>query len=273
MKKIFLITVFAVLWNCSFSLNPSRTYSITPADYGMNFEELNIQTEDNLVLYGWLFKSNEPSSSKVMIMSASGNGNMADLIEQASNFLSLGYNVITYDYRGYGKSSDFNINKTFYIYAQFEKDVEAVLTHVKKYYSRFRAVHLYGAGIGAGLSLSIGANHPEVSKIIADSPYLDFESIQKIIKEKTGAELKLPLGYNKTLLEPKYAFDSKGGGITGILLIAGEKEEIYNPSYIREVAKLKSGVTTTYIVKGATCENTFSINKTKYFEEIKAFLK
>ncbi|MDD5571996.1 MAG: alpha/beta hydrolase [Bacteroidales bacterium] len=273
MKKIFLISVLAVLWNCSFSLNPSRTYYITPADYGMNFEEVNIQTEDNLLLFGWLYKANEASSGKIIILSDDGNGNMADLIELASNFISLGYNVLTYDYRGYGKSSDFNINKTFYIYAQFQKDIDAALNHVKKYYSRFRSVHLYGTGIGAGLSLCAGAYHPEVSKIIADSPYLDFESIQKIIKEKTGAELKLPLGYNRTLLEPKYAFDAKGAGITGILIIAGEKEEIYNPTYVREVAKLKSGVTTTYIVKGATCENTFSINKTKYFEEIKAFFK
>jgi len=173
-----------------------------------------------------LFKSNEPTSSKVMVISDDGNGNMADLIEIASNFLSLGYSVITYDYRGYGKSSDFNINKTFYIYAQFEKDVDAVLNHVKKNYARFRSIHMYGVGIGAGLSLSVGANHSEVSKIIADSPYLDFESIKAKIKEKTGEEVKLPLGYNKTLLEPKYAFEAKGAGITGILLIAGEKEEI-----------------------------------------------
>ena len=273
MKKLLVLSCILLIWQFSIALNPSRKYSITPDQYGMNFEELSIQTEDNLTLYGWLFKANQANSSKVIILSDDGNGNMADLIEVASSFLSLGYNVITYDYRGYGKSSDFNINKTFFIYSQFEKDLSAVIAHVKKHYSRFRAVHLYGVGIGGGLSLCAGANHPEITKVIADSPYLDFESVKAKIKEKTGEDVKMPLGYNKTLLEPKFAFDSKGAGLSGILIIVGEKEEIYNPTYMKEVAKLKPSITKTYIVKDAEAKETFEKNKTKYFEEIKSFLK
>lgn len=38
-------------------------------------------------------------------MSGSGDGNMVDNIEIANSFLSAGYNVAMYDYRGYAAAA------------------------------------------------------------------------------------------------------------------------------------------------------------------------
>lgn len=273
MKKIFILSVLLFTGICTFALNPKKDYAITPADYGMTYEEISIPTDDNLSLFGWFFKATEANSYKIIVLSDDGDGNMADLIEVASNFLALGYNVVTYDYRGYGKSSDFTINNNFFIYSQFEKDVEGALAYVKKYHSKMRTVHMYGCGIGAGLSLGVGANHSEVGKIIADSPYNNFENMKKVIKEANGSDALFPLGYNKNTMEPTYALEAKGGTLAGIMIIAGENETIYTPKIAKEVAKIRSSITTTYIVKDATASTTFSSNKKKYFEEIQAFLK
>jgi hypothetical protein len=273
MKRVFILSVLLFTGICTFALNPKKDYAITPADYGMTYEEISIPTEDNMTLYGWFFKATEANSYKIIILSDDGDGNMADLIEVASQFLALGYNVITYDYRGYGKSSDFAINKNFFIYSQFEKDVEAVLAYVKKYQSKMRTVHMYGCGIGAGLSLGVGANHPEVGKIIADSPYNNFENMGKVIKEVNGVDALFPLGFNKNTMEPTYALVAKGGTLGGILLIAGENETIYTPKTAKEISKIRSSISSVYIVKDATAATTFSSDKKKYFEEIKTFLK
>ena len=173
-RLYYFLIVFVFLANNSFGLNPAKEYKVTPKDYGMDYEEVNIQTDDKLILKGWFF-NNKQTPAKVIVLSDDGDGNMADMIEIASNFISLGYNVLTYDYRGYGKSADFQINNRFYIYSQFEKDLNAALDFVKKYHSVCKIVHLYGLGLGAGLSIATGANRPEVSKVIADSPYLTFE--------------------------------------------------------------------------------------------------
>ncbi|NTW31473.1 MAG: alpha/beta hydrolase [Bacteroidetes bacterium] len=273
MRKISLLSLLLISGFVTFALNPSRDYAITPSDYGMKYEDISIPTEDNLTLIGWFFKSTETNSYKIMIISDDGDGNMADNIELVSNFLSLGYNVITYDYRGYGKSSDFNIKKDFFIYSQFQKDIEATLAYVKKFQSKMRNIHLYGLGIGAGLSLAIGANHTEVGRIIADSPYSNFEEMKKTIKEANGTDALFPLGYNKYFLEPTFALESKGGTLAGILFIAGENEKVFSSKIVKKLSNIRSSISTVYIVKGATLSTTFSSNKTKYFEEIKNFVK
>lgn len=270
-RAIVILSIFLVYFSAK-ALNPSRTYSITPSDYGMTYEEVTLTTEDNVSLFGWLFKTTE-ASTKVMIMSDDGEGNMADNIELASNFISLGYNVLMYDYRGYGKSDDFTINNNFFIYAQFQKDIEAAIDYIKKYQAKMRSVNLYGYGIGAGLSLSVGANHTEITRIIADSPYNNFENMKKIIKEVNGTDALFPLGFNKNYMEPTYALESKGGTLAGILIIAGEDETIFTEKIAKEVSKIRSSISSTYIVKDATMATTFSSNKSKYFDEIKAFLK
>ncbi|MFH0867582.1 MAG: alpha/beta fold hydrolase [Bacteroidota bacterium] len=271
MKKTLSILIIFLAYFSAQALNPSKTYSITPADYGMTYEEISITTEDNIILFGWFFKTTE-ASTKVMIMSDDGDGNMADNIELASNFISLGYNVVMYDYRGYGKSGDFTINHEFFIYAQFQKDIEAAIDYVKKYQAKMRSVNLFGIGIGAGLSLGVGANHTEITKIIADSPYNNFDNMKKIIKEVDDIDALFPLGFNKNYMEPTYALESKGGTLAGILFIAGEDETIFTEKIAKEIAKIRSSISSTYIVKDATMATTFSSNKSKYFDEIKNFL-
>jgi hypothetical protein len=275
MYRITLIVAgMLLLISKSYGLHPSRDYSATPSDFGMNYEEVNIQTEDKLILKGWFF-NNKQTPAKAIIISDDGEGNMADMMEIASNFISLGYNVLTYDYRGYGKSADFQINPNFYIYSQFEKDLNAAIDFVKKYHSACKSVHLYGLGIGAGLALSVGANRPEITKVVADAPYLTFEFIQKQIKDIKGIDVLLPMGYNKVTMEPKYALEEKGNQLTGILLITGENNEVYSTKSIKEISKIKGGISSVYIVKGAsnTITENFAMNKSAYFEEIRKFLK
>lgn len=274
MKKIVLIiSVFCVLSFRIYALNPSKTYAATPADYGMDYKEVSIETSDKLMLKGWYF-NNKENPCKTIILSDDGDGNMSDMIEIASNFLSLGYNVLTYDYRGYGQSADFQINPKFYIYSQFEKDLNAAVDFVLKYHSTCKIIHLYGLGVGAGLSIGVGANRREVSKVIADSPYGTFENIQKQFKEAKSLNILLPLGYNKVNMEPQYALESKGDHLTGVLFIAGELNEVYTQKSIKELAKIKSGISSLYIAKSASMiSDNYSSDKGSYFNAIRKFLK
>jgi len=272
MKRILIALIPVMMYINVFALNPVREYAVRPSDFGLSYEEVTILTEDNLNLKGWLFTP-KTLSYKMVIISHDGEGNMSKMIEIASQFTSIGYNVLTYDYRGYGESDDFNINNNFYIYAQFEKDLNAAIDYVKRYHSKNRNINLYGSGIGASLSLSIGANRCDlISKIIADSPYLTLEDVKASIKTAYGKDMMLPLGYDKLLLEPKFALEAKGGSLNGILLIAGDKDPVYTVKVSREIAKIRSKISTVFVVKGATMETTFSTDKNDYFNQIKSFL-
>lgn len=271
MRTLFYFLLMAVAM-LTFGLKPVREYAQRPSDYGLSYEEVTIQTSDNLNLKGWLFYPKE-TSYRMIIISHDGDGNMADMIEVASQFTSIGFNVLTYDYRGYGESDDFEIKTDFFIYAQFEKDLNAAIDYVKRYHSKNRNINLYGAGIGASLSLSIGANRcDQISKIIADSPYFTLEDVKADIKSAYGIDVLLPLGFDKLLLEPKHALAAKGASLNGILIIAGDKDPVYTPKIAREIAKIRSSISQVHIVKGAKADNTFSIDKEDYFKQIKTFL-
>lgn len=270
MKKTVAICTMVLLFVMNVkALEPVRTYAVTPDEFGIEYEVIDIATEDGKTLRGWLYKPRE-RSAKAVIMSHSGEGNIADLIELASNFVTLGYYVITYDYRGYGESSDFDINPNFYIYAQFENDLNAAINYANRYLSRARTLHLWGVGMGAGLSLAVGANRTEVDGIIADSPYATLDAIQASIASATGKNVLLPLGYNRLAIEPQFALDEKGDHLDGILFIAGDDDNIYTVRDIRRLSRVRRG-TSMYTVRGGTHKTNFTVDKHRYFEEIRRF--
>lgn len=273
MKKVivFSILCIALQFNTLMALNPARTYSVKPSDFGMKFEEIKIKTDDGLLLNAWYFPSSQ-TSYKIMVLSDDGNGNMCDLMEQVSVFLSLGYHVLTYDYRGFGTSSDFEVKSNFYIYSQFQKDLNSVVDYLKKEKTSIPKIHLYGIGIGAGLSISVGANR-NLGTIIADSPYSTFELAKTRLKEAKNTDVLIPLGYNKNECEPKYALETKGAQLSGILYIVGDKDMVYTPKDIKELMKIRASISSVYVVKNSNGENNLSIDKEKYLSEIKSFLK
>mgnify|MGYP002348184813 FL=1 len=136
-----------------------------------------------------------------------------------------------------------------------------------------KVLDLYGIGIGGGLSVSVGANRTEIFQVIADSPYSKLEDMKKRIKEKRNIDVLLPLGFNKYLMEPYYALETKGTNLYGVLFICGEYDDLVNPNDIKELMKVQKNRTSMYIVKGVNATETFTKDKNKYFEEIRAFLK
>ncbi len=277
LKKLFLpvaILITSVLnGQQTLGLNAQRTYDITPADYGLIFDTIRIPTDDGASLYAWHLypgEKNDKSSKKAVIISHDGNQNMANGLEQAGKFLGLGFHVFMYDYRGFGKSSDFNVSPKFFIYQQFATDLTAAVEYVKKYHALL-SVDLYGWGIGGGLSLGVGANNLKVHRVIADNPYSTFETVQNRYEQKSGTRIMMPIGYNVSLLEPKMALIDKGDHLRAILLIIGEQGNIMTPADMLELQAMKKKVTTIYTVKGVDNDKNFSSNRDEYFKQIKAF--
>ena len=271
MNKFLFVSLICLTQTFAFAIEPVKTYSAKPSDYGMNYSEIKIPVSDGAELNAWMFKASK-TSYKIMVLSDDGKGNMADLLEHVSMFLSLGYHVLTYDYRGFGASSDFELKNEFYMYAQFEKDLNAVVDYIKKNHSSIPRIHFFGVGMGAGLAISVACNR-DIPYVIADSPYITLDQIQAKIKEVNGVEMKIPLGFDKSLIEPKYALPKKGNYLGGLMLIVGDKDLIYTVKDIKELQKMGPKNTLLNVVKNSNGENNYKIDKDKYLELLKEFLK
>lgn len=268
---LLTFSLIAITTLVSMAIEPVRTYSSKPSDYGMNYTEIRIPVNDGAELNGWMFKATK-TSYKVMVLSDDGKGNMADLLEHVSMFLSLGYHVVTYDYRGFGTSSDFELKNEFYMYAQFEKDLSAVIDYLKKNHPSIPRIHLFGTGMGAGLSIAVACTR-DLPYVIADSPYQTLDQIQAKIKEVQGVDVKIPLGFDKSLIEPKYALPKKANYMAGLMLVVGDKDLVYTVKDIKEIQKMGPKNTQLYVVKNSNGENNYKVDKDKYLELLKEFLK
>ncbi len=272
MKKIIVSLFCSVVAVSAFALNPVREYAVTPDEYGIEYEEKKITTEDGVTLNAWWFKPQNKSGAKAIIIADDGDGNMADNIELITKFTSLGYHVLAFDYRGYGKSDDFKINPKMICYPQFEKDVKAVMDHVKKNHASMSS-NLYGKGIGASLLLAAAANRTDVRKVIADTPFLKLETYKAAVKAKRSEDLIVPIGYNKFFMEPFFALTEKGAHLYGILLISGEKDDVITPDDMKELAKLQKSITQYKMIKGVGAADTYNTDKDAYFGLLQTFLE
>jgi pimeloyl-ACP methyl ester carboxylesterase len=266
MKFLLNLFLFILISGAALALNPSREYKVKPEKFGMQYKEEKITTKDGATLNAWFFETPKKTTNWIII-SGSGDGNMADNLEITSQFMSAGWNVCLYDYRGYGASSDFQVDPDLYIYPQFIIDLNSVADYLRK----SRAItkfDLYGQNIGAGLSIGVGSNRTETRKIIADGPWISLETMKKKFKAVKNKNINLPFGYDKNY-EPIYACDRKAPHLKGVMFIVSPQDEMIKP---QDLSVLKCA-DNTYIVKNSpsNAEN-FSTDKNVYFERIAKFL-
>ena len=81
---------------------PWRTLDATPADWGLDYEEVTLHTDDRVALHGWYIPRED---ARLVVLFLHGNaGNISHRRESIEIFHRLGASVFIFDYRGYGQS-------------------------------------------------------------------------------------------------------------------------------------------------------------------------
>jgi fermentation-respiration switch protein FrsA (DUF1100 family) len=83
---------------------PSRHIAAMPAAAGLRFEEVAFTTEDGERLHGWWVPAREPTVGHALLFHGNA-GNIGDRLPQLALLVAAGFNVLAFDYRGYGRSS------------------------------------------------------------------------------------------------------------------------------------------------------------------------
>lgn len=83
---------------------PSRVIAETPANAGLAFEDVAIETEDGERLHGWWIGASGPPLGHLLLCHGNA-GNVGDRIPHAQLLSAAGFDVLLFDYRGYGRSS------------------------------------------------------------------------------------------------------------------------------------------------------------------------
>lgn len=177
--------------NAVLAIKPERDYKWTPNMRGLGYSEYQVKTIDNFTLNVWEYDiADSIKSNRTIILVGTDAGNMSYLIWQAKAFLDKGIRVIAFDYRGFGKSSDFAINKDYLFYPEFGLDLDSIIKAARLKYPKDK-VGLYSLSMGTYVSLLIKES---IDFSIAEGFYSNPYKVIERIKTNKGKTILLPKG-------------------------------------------------------------------------------
>lgn len=263
----------------SFGLKPAREYEAIPSDYGIICKEVSIKTTDDLILEGWFYPAQDtigisndiigrlipvPQEMKkplrkylvkfkeqrpTIIICDGDAGNMTFLLFYAYHFFTDGYNVLTFDWRGFGGSSDWPMEESYLSYKEFIDDYDAAIDFVKKMPEvDTTRLGVLGFSTGAYLSFSVFAKRNDIQAYCGRALLTSFDDIIPILRNIDPLrKFKAPVGYPKGLLPINAAKSIK----RPVFLIVGEKDNRTPPWMSEKIMKELKGPKELWIVPEA----------------------
>jgi len=161
---------------------PMRELMATPAQVGMPYEEVEMQTSDGVVIHGWWIPftvipaktgihrwapadNRRGDDVKTMLFCHGNGGNISHRLDRAKRLVAAGANVFLFDYRGYGKSAGKPSELGTY------RDAEAAYRYLTEKRGLPSAkIVLYGESLGGAVAVETAVHHP-VGGVILDSTF------------------------------------------------------------------------------------------------------
>ncbi len=139
-----------------------RELTATPRAAGLDYEEVMLQTADGIKLHGWWVPVRQPRGA-VLIMHGNA-GNISHRIGYLTMFSRLGYSVLVFDYRGYGKSDGHPDEEGTY------RDAEAAWQHLTVARKvPVRDIVMVGESLGGGIATWLALKHPPRALVLAST--------------------------------------------------------------------------------------------------------
>jgi pimeloyl-ACP methyl ester carboxylesterase len=133
---------------------PERELTQRPSDVGLVAREVRLETDDGERLHGWFVASEGPLRGHILLCHGNG-GNVGDRVDHARLLSSAGFDVLLFDYRGYGRSSGRPSEEGTYRDARAAR--EALLG--QEGVEEARVLYL-GESLGAAVALALAVEAP-----------------------------------------------------------------------------------------------------------------
>jgi uncharacterized protein len=156
---------------------PTAGETVTPREFGVEFERLSVATKDGQRLVAW--KLLHPSPRAHVLYFHGNGGNLSVWTPILSGIASQGYSVVAFDYRGYGGSTGRPTESGLY------KDVEAMAQEFSERTDQTKPVIYWGRSLGTVMAayastirapggLILESGFPDARSLVRSSPVLTF---------------------------------------------------------------------------------------------------
>jgi fermentation-respiration switch protein FrsA (DUF1100 family) len=168
---------------------PQHT-SPTPADFGLRYREVTLESEDGVSLPAWAM----PNTSPRWLVYFHGNGHgISSYLPVAAGLHHLGLNVLLPEYRGFGGSVLTPSEGGLYC------DADASYAYLRERSVSPRDILLYGFSLGSGVAIDL-ASRAEVGGLIVEAGYTSLPEVararfpfapRKLMKNAFASSLKI----------------------------------------------------------------------------------
>lgn len=137
--------------------HPSPEIAATPAQFQLRYQEVQFIAADGTALTGWWIPANRPRGTVVYCHGNAGNvGSNAHL---APEFFKRGFNLLLWDYRGYGRSAGRPSEKGFYDDARAAFDAAQAM-------SGQLPILIYGNSLGGAVAVQLATDRSAAALIV-----------------------------------------------------------------------------------------------------------
>jgi fermentation-respiration switch protein FrsA (DUF1100 family) len=141
---------------------PIRT--IAPDSTLLSYQRMELRSEDGIKLTGWVILSEKDTIASPWLLFCHGNASdisYIDYIARYKLFTSLGLNVLTFDYRGFGESEGTPSETGLY------KDAMAIYNYLTftKHIPSDRII-IYGHSLGTGVAIDLATRVPTGALVV-----------------------------------------------------------------------------------------------------------
>ncbi|MEO1857125.1 MAG: alpha/beta hydrolase [Rubritalea sp.] len=151
---------------------PTKDAPFTPAKHGYAYEDVTFKASDGVKLHGWWLPTQKKSAKATIVYSHGNAGSLPHHVVFVYWLVDAGYNVMMYDYRGYGKSEGevskegaVEDAKAAFAYAAGREDVDGIIS--------------FGHSLGGAKSIAaLAESAPKKLKaVIVDSTFASYKDM------------------------------------------------------------------------------------------------
>ncbi len=240
---------------------PQRRIDETPADVGLDYEDVYLTTSDGVRLHAWYV----PGKGERTLLLLHGNaGNIGHRVYNVMMTVNqLGVDVLIPDYRGYGRSEGTPTEQGTYL------DGEAALS----YLTVERGIEptdlvLFGRSLGSAVAVELATRH-SFHAVVLESPLTSVEEFARLHYPALSG-----VAATDAAVRTQYDSLSKIGRVTSPLMILhGDVDDIVPFEMGERLFAAAGEPKHFYRIEGAGHNDTYVVGGEAYFAALDDFIR
>jgi fermentation-respiration switch protein FrsA (DUF1100 family) len=255
--SVVIWTVIAMLLENKFIYFPSKYPEgiYEDARFIPNLSECWIKTDDGIKIHGWF--THADSAIATLVIAHGNAGNISHRIDLLKRLQRMQFNVLMFDYRGYGKSEGSPSEEGVYSDGRAAFDCALHLPGVDP-----RKIILWGTSLGGAVAVDV-ATHRRPAGLILESTFSSGRDVARL------AYPYLPVQF---ILRSKFNTIDKIPHIgVPLLQMHGNKDRVIAFQLGKKLFEAAREPKEFYVIEGSDHNDTYIVGGKEYLEKVRSF--